>query len=154
LFLLIPEKYHPSVVPHGVSFAIGALLSVAFLDLLPHALDATPHQSREVFWTILFGLLAFFLLEKVLLWRHFHVHDWGTRRNKDAHFHHPAGALIVLGESIHNFVDGVLIAAAFLSDIHLGFVTSLAIIAHEIPHEIGNFAVLLHSGYPRVKAFL
>ena len=109
---------------------------------------------------ILLGLLVFFLLEKLLLWRHCHsdhceAHDL---EETDISFHNShtknvSGSLIIIGDAVHNFIDGILIAAAFLTDIHLGIVTALAIAAHEIPQEVGNFAVLLHSGYSRGKAY-
>lgn len=153
LFLLVPDRHHSKLLPHGVSFALGALLSVAFLDLLPHALEsAGPQQSQSLFATILGGILGFFLLEKLLLWRHCHSHDCET--HSEEHFHQPAGTLIVMGDGIHNFVDGVLIAAAFFTDINLGIVTSLAVAAHEIPQEVGDFAILLQSGYSKTKALM
>lgn len=153
LFLLIPEHHHPRVLPHGVSFALGALLSVAFLDLLPDALRTVGEQRADsVLITVLAGILGFFLLEKLLLWRHCHSDHCET--HLEEHFHQPAGTLIVIGDGIHNFVDGVLIAAAFLTDVHLGVVTSLAVAAHEIPQEVGDFAILLQSGYGRSKALL
>jgi zinc and cadmium transporter len=151
LFLLIPERHHPHVLPHGVSFALGTLLSVAFLDLLPDALQAVGESRGEaVMATVLAGILGFFLLEKLLLWRH--CHSDHCEAHLEEHFHQPAGTLIVVGDGIHNFVDGVLIAAAFLTDVHLGVVTGLAVAAHEIPQEVGDFAILLQSGYGRSKA--
>jgi zinc and cadmium transporter len=133
-----------------VSFAIGALLGAAFLEVIPHAFEhGAPHT---VAGSILFGILAFFLLEKLLLWRHSHDHE-----EADAgagHDHGRSGALIVVGDTIHNFLDGILIAAAFLQSTQLGVVTALAIVAHEIPQEVGDFLILLHSGYSKAKAFL
>lgn len=153
LLLLVPEHHHPRMLPHGVSFALGALLSVAFLDLLPEALDtAGPGGEEGILATVLAGILGFFLLEKLLLWRHCHADHCET--HSEEHFHQPAGTLIVVGDAIHNFVDGVLIAAAFLTDLQLGMVTSLAIMAHEIPQELGDFAILLQSGYGRGQALL
>jgi zinc and cadmium transporter len=155
VFLLVPDRHHPSVLPHGVSFALGALLSVAFLDLLPHAVENVGvEQAEGLFATVLIGLLSFFLLEKLLLWRHCHTTDCEAHIHMDEHFHQPAGTLIVLGDGIHNFVDGVLIAAAFLTDLNLGIVTSLAVAAHEIPQEVGDFAILLQSGCSRSKALV
>jgi zinc and cadmium transporter len=153
LFLLVPDRHHSQLLPHGVSFALGALLGVAFLDLLPEAVSHAGTEGVEpVFMTVLVGILTFFLLEKLLLWRHCHTTDCEAHIAMDAHFHQPAGTLIVVGDGIHNFVDGVLIAAAFLTDLHLGIVTSLAVAAHEIPQEVGDFAILLQSGYSRLKA--
>ena len=153
LLLLVPEHHHPRILPHGISFALGALLSVAFLDLLPEALESAGHGHAEsLLATVLAGILGFFLLEKLLLWRHCHADHCET--HTEQHFHQPAGTLIVVGDGIHNFVDGVLIAAAFLTDVQLGIVTSLAIMAHEIPQEVGDFAILLESGYSRSQALL
>lgn len=152
LLLLVPHHRHPDIVPHGVSFALGALLSVALLDLLPDAVGKVgPDRVAGLFATVLFGLLGFFLLEKLLIWRHCHASDCHV--HSEGHFHQPAGTLIVLGDAVHNLVDGVLIGAAFLVDIQLGVVTSLAVAAHEIPQEVGDFAILLQSGYPPAKAF-
>lgn len=154
LLLLVPDRHHPTLLPHGVSFALGALLSVAFLDLLPHAIEnAGVDRAQSLFATVLCGILVFFLLEKLLLWRHCHASDCEAHNDREEHYHQPAGTLIVVGDGIHNFVDGVLISAAFLTDLHLGIVTSLAVAAHEIPQEVGDFAILLQSGYPKAKAF-
>jgi zinc and cadmium transporter len=151
LLLLLPERHYPVLLPHGVSFALGALLSVAFLDLLPEALKTGgADQADSLMATVLVGILGFFLLEKLLLWRH--CHSGHCETHTEEHFHQPAGTLIVVGDAIHNFVDGVLIAAAFLTDVHLGIVTSLAVAAHEIPQEVGDFAILLESGYGRTRA--
>ena len=137
-------------IPMLVSFAIGTLLGAAFLEVLPHAFGEGDAQT--VATSILGGILGFFLLEKLLLWRHSHEHDAGAEPSHH-HEHARAGALIVVGDTIHNFVDGVLIAAAFLQSPALGAVTTVAIVAHEIPQEVGDFLVLLHSGYARSKAF-
>ena len=151
LLLLVPEDHHPRILPHGVSFALGALLSVAFLDLLPDALRTAGSEHIEsLLATVLMGILGFFLLEKLLIWRHCHADHCETHSGD--HFHQPAGTLIVVGDAIHNFVDGILIAAAFLTDINLGIITSLAVAAHESPQEVGDFAILLQSGYGRGKA--
>ena len=130
-----------------VSFAIGALLGAAFLEVIPHAFEhGDPHTVAA---SILGGILVFFILEKLLLWRHSHdVHDV-----EPGHDHGRSGALIVVGDTIHNFVDGVLIAAAFLQSTELGIVAAVAIIAHEIPQEVGDFLILLHSGYSKARAF-
>lgn len=153
LLLLVPENHHPRILPHGVSFALGALLSVAFLDLLPDALtSAGAAHTTALMATVLAGILGFFLLEKLLIWRHCHADHCET--HSEEHFHQPAGTLIVVGDAIHNFVDGILIAAAFMTDIKLGVITSLAVAAHEIPQEVGDFAILLQSGYGKTKALL
>lgn len=131
-------------VPRMVSYSVGVLLGVAFLDLLPEAFENAPDPA-PLFGVVLGGILAFFLLEKAALWRHSHEHgEHGT--------HRPSGLLILAGDAFHNFVDGVLIAAAFLADFRLGLTTTLAVMAHEIPQEIGDFMVLLHAGYKRARA--
>jgi zinc and cadmium transporter len=168
VFLLLPDEQRNRVIPHGISFAIGALLSVAFWGLIPEAFEhVKPEQFQSLSGTILAGILGFFVLEKLLIWRHCHVETCEAHgddaleiehhHDHDHHGHYhgfdkSAGALIILGDSIHNFVDGVLIAAAFLTDVKLGIVTSLAVATHEIPQEVGDFAILLHSGYSKGKA--
>jgi zinc and cadmium transporter len=133
-----------------VSFAIGTLLGAAFLEVIPHAFEqGEPHQAASA---ILGGILGFFLLEKLLLWRHSHEHG-GDEEPLHHHEHSRAGLLIVVGDTVHNFVDGILIAAAFLQSPELGLITAIAIVAHEIPQEVGDFLVLLHSGYSKARAF-
>jgi zinc and cadmium transporter len=142
------------VVHHLVSLSAGVLLATALLDILPEAFSAkAPPQA--LFATLLCGLLFFFLLEKAELYRHSHHHEG------DEHHHHHGfdrqqagrgGWSVILGDSIHNFCDGIIIAAAFLADTRLGVVTSLAIIAHEIPQEVGDYIVLLNAGFSRARA--
>jgi zinc and cadmium transporter len=138
-------------VPMLVSFAIGALLGAAFLEVIPHAFERG--DAHEAAAAILGGIFVFFVLEKLLLWRHCHtenceVHD----QHSLTHDQGRSGLFIIVGDTIHNFVDGLLIAAAFLQSTELGIITAVAIIAHEIPQEVGDFLILLHSGYSRVKA--
>jgi zinc and cadmium transporter len=165
VFLLLRDHHRNAVLPHGISFAIGALLAVAFWGLIPEAFAIVkPEQFQALSGTILAGILGFFVMEKLLIWRHCHYGSCeahgeeglgGDHTDSHGHSHSntkSAGALIILGDSIHNFVDGVLIAAAFLTDVQLGIVTSLAVAAHEIPQEVGDFAILLDSGYSRGKA--
>ncbi|MFA7268084.1 MAG: ZIP family metal transporter [Sterolibacterium sp.] len=138
-----------------VSFAIGALLGAAFLEVLPEAIIATT-DATTTSATVLAGILGFFVLEKLVLWRHCHTESCEGHEHLDA----PpssfdggrSGLLILIGDTFHNFVDGVLIAAALMESIQLGIITALAIIAHEIPQEVGDFVILLHSGYSRAKA--
>lgn len=131
-------------VPRLVSYSVGVLLGVTFLDLLPEAFEKSA-DVEMLFGVVLAGLLAFFLLEKAALWRHSHEHgDHGPRR--------VSGMLILVGDTFHNFVDGVLIAAAFLADFRLGITTTLAVMVHEVPQEVGDFMVLLHAGYSRARA--
>ena len=139
-------------VPHLISYAIGALLGVAFLEVLPHAIEAQGDAGKTTA-IVLAGILGFFVLEKLVLWRHCHDdHCEGHESHAAVEDHGRSGLLILVGDTFHNFVDGVLIAAAFMQDVRLGIVTALAIIAHEIPQEVGDFLILLHSGYSRMKA--
>ena len=136
-----------------VSYAIGALLGAVFLEILPEAIKLTSNVAA-LSATLLGGILLFFVLEKLVLWRHCHHEHCEAHEllQKETHDHGRSGMMIMVGDTFHNFVDGVIIAGAFLTDIHLGIVTALAIIAHEIPQEIGDFAILLHSGYGKAKA--
>ncbi|MDF9788759.1 ZIP family metal transporter [Polynucleobacter sphagniphilus] len=145
------------MVENMVSVSVGILLSTALLHSLPEAFSFPGSEPRLLFATLLAGLLGFFLLEKISLLRHSHHHEG------DGHDHHHghdaevagrSGWMILVGDGLHNFVDGVLIAAAFMADYHVGFFTALAIIAHEIPQEIGDFMVLLNAGFTRSRALL
>ena len=142
------------VVRHMVSLSTGVLLGTALLDILPEAFESKA-SPQSLFLTLLIGLLCFFLLEKAELYRHGHHHE-----GDDHHHHHGfdqaqagrGGWSVLLGDSIHNFCDGLIIAAAFLADTRLGVVTSLAIVAHEIPQEVGDYMVLLNAGLSRARA--
>lgn len=180
-------------VPMLVSYAIGAMLGAVFLEILPHAFSLASNVEM-VSATLLIGLLLFFILEKLVIWRHCHgdhceVHalhseencpspranDKQTNANSatkykavsqpassvllghtHSHTHDSgrSGLMIMIGDTFHNFIDGILIAAAFTVDIKLGVVTALAIIAHEIPQEVGDFLILLHSGYSKKQALV
>ncbi len=156
VFLLLPEGARIRMLPPLVSFAVGAMLGATFLGLLPDAIETVGDRGASTITiAVLLGLLVFFLLEKLVIWRHCHLDEC------EVHGHGPdiehaqrkaSGHLILIGDGIHNLVDGVLIAAAFLTDVQLGIITSIAVIAHEVPQEVGDFAVLLHSGYSRGKA--
>ena len=144
-----------SWVPILVSFAIGALLGAAFLEVIPHAFERG--NAHEAAAAILGGIFLFFVLEKLLIWRHCHtenceVHDPHESGASAVHDHGRSGLLIIVGDTIHNFLDGLLIAAAFLQSTEVGIIAAVAIIAHEIPQEVGDFLILLHSGYTRAKA--
>jgi len=201
LFALNTQKQR---VPLLVSYAIGALLAAVFLEILPHAIETTPNVHAMT-GMMLFGILLFFALEKLVLWRHCHGDHCEMHAPHDEahcpdlhstppaskfkpvvaapsllqhvhgpdcdhrHTHQPApalvladqthdhgrsGLMIMIGDTFHNFVDGILISAAFMVDMQVGWVTALAIIAHEIPQEVGDFLILLHSGYSKRQAFL
>ncbi len=162
-------------IERWVAFAVGAMLTVVFLDILPHALSDGVVPSSLMAW-VLGGILFFFFLEKLVIWRHSHGDLTpppadGSAASDPHHSHHHhhhhhahghahehdrgrSGLMVLIGDSLHNATDGVVIAAAFLADFKLGVVTSIAVIAHEIPQEVSDFFVLLHSGYSRKKAFL
>ena len=148
----------PRWIRRFVSFAVGALLGAVFLDLLPEALEHG--RVERVMTAMLAGVLAFFLLEKFVLWRH--AHDAALDEADGDMQPHPhdadafvgrPGLMIVIGNSVHNLCDGIAIAASFVADYKLGVATTLAIVSHAIPQQVGDFAVLLHSGYTRRRAF-
>lgn len=144
-------------VPVMVSYAIGALLGAAFLEILPHAMEYAG-SFGALGGSVLAGIFGFFILEKLVLWRHCHTEHCEAHGapTADGHGHHHSrsGLMITVGDTVHNFVDGVMIAAAFLVDVKLGVVTAFAIAAHEIPQELGDFLILLHSGYSKGQALM
>jgi zinc and cadmium transporter len=148
---LVALSAKPRHIPILISYAIGALLGAVFLNLLPEAFaraDGVPMGP-----VVLGGVLGFFTLEKLVLWRHCHEDSCESHGSPALeHDHGRSGLMILVGDTIHNFVDGILIAAAFLADTQLGIVTALAMIAHEIPQEVGDFLVLLNSGFSRGQA--
>lgn len=157
LSVLLASAFALSARPHHIpiliSYAVGALLGAVFLNLLPHAFATAGDLPMGTI--VLAGVLFFFTLEKLVLWRHCHEDECEAHVPAEAsHDHGRSGLMILVGDTVHNFVDGVLIATAFLADIRLGIVTALAIIAHEIPQEVGDFIILLHSGYSRTQAVI
>lgn len=156
LAAILAFSARPSWVPILVSYAIGALLGASLLEVLPEAVEMGG-DINTVAKALLGGILLFFLLEKLVLWRHCHeevCEAHGGHDHDHAHDHGRSGLMITVGDTFHNFVDGVIIAGAFLVDFRLGAITALAIIAHEIPQEVGDFLILLHSGYTRTQALL
>ncbi len=142
--LLFTDSARARLVPWLVSYAVGALLGVSLLAMLPEALDALP--PTRVFATLLAGILLFFVLEKLVLWRHCHTHECEVHEN--------AASVVLIGDAFHNFVDGAVIAAAVMTSIPLGVSTAIAVAAHEIPQEVGDFAILLHAGFSRRRALV
>ena len=148
LLLLAGRAALERAVPWLVSYAVGTLLGAALLGLVPEALDVmTPTAMSS--W-LLGGILTFFILEKLVLWRHSHDHD---------HQHHhevspSTVTLVILGDTIHTFIDGIVIAAAALVSLPLGATTAIAVAAHEIPQEAGDFGILLAAGYSRKRALV
>jgi zinc and cadmium transporter len=142
--VMFPQRVRARLVPWLVSYAVGALLGVALLLLLPEALAELPAQS--VFGTLLFGILVFFILEKLVLLRHCHTDD--------CHVHGAAAPLVFIGDAFHNFLDGAIICTAVMTSVPLGINTAIAVAAHEIPQEVGDVAVLLAAGYSRSRALM
>jgi len=144
IILVLPERAMRWLIPHLISYAIGTLLGAALLGMIPHALESL--AAGTVMATVLAGLVGFFVLESLVLWRHCH--------ERDCPVHGTSGILILVGDAFHNFVDGLVIASAFVASVPIGVTASLAVIAHEIPQEAGDFGILLHGGYSRRKAFV
>lgn len=142
--LLFNETVRTRLVPWLVSYAVGALLGVALLALIPEALEEL--SSQQVLGSLLAGIVVFFVLEKLVLLRHCHTDE--------CQVHGAAAQLVILGDAFHNFIDGAIISAAVLTSVPLGVNTALAVAAHEIPQEVGDFAILLHSGYSRRRALV
>ncbi|MBL8523204.1 MAG: ZIP family metal transporter [Betaproteobacteria bacterium] len=173
-------RLQPRLIPLFVSFAVGALLGVVFLDIMPHIFEHSGKSHDTAAW-ILAGILGFFVLEKLVLWRHNHDHAGQAEAaaaahaeahkhphdhahghvhgHGHAHHHEETGRassawMIIIGDGFHNFTDGFAIAAAFMADTRLGILTALAIVAHELPQELGDFLVLLNSGFSKARALM
>jgi len=145
-FLLLGDRVREKIVPWLISYAVGTLLGVALLALLPEALEHI--EPPQAFMTLLGGVLAFFLLEKFVLWRHCHdTHECEVHTST-------AASLVIVGDAFHTFVDGAVIAAAVLTSVPLGITTALAVATHEIPQEVGDVAILLRAGFSRGRAFV
>ena len=180
VFLWVRDEHSALILPHFVSFATGALLGAALLALLPEAIQgAGAAGAHRLGLALIAGLGVFFVIEKLVLWWHAHAHESAgdartcpqhaddgephTHRHPHAghghsgHDHardHASGVLVLVGDSLHNALDGVLIAAAFLTSTSLGLVTTFAVAAHEIPHRVGDFAILVQAGISRRRALL
>jgi zinc and cadmium transporter len=155
VFVSMPERLRRAVIPHLVSFATGALLGAALLGFLPSAIMAAGLANvHRVGAVVLAGLLTFFLLEKFVLWRHCHDDPCETHAPDDRHRTRAVGPMILWGDAVHNVLDGVAIAAAYLTSPTLGVATAVAVFSHELPQEIGDIGILLHSGVTRRRALL
>jgi zinc and cadmium transporter len=144
-FLLLGDHVRVRLVPWLISYAVGTLLGAALLALLPEALEHI--RPTNALATLLAGVLAFFLLEKLVLWRHCHdTHECEVHTSS-------AASLVIVGDALHTFVDGAVIAAAVITSIPLGVTTAIAVAAHEIPQEVGDVAILLRAGFSRLRAF-
>ncbi len=156
-FLWMSEERSARLLPHFLSFATGALLGAALLALLPEAIEgAGVGGAHALGWSLVLGLGVFFVIEKLVLWWHIHARaeEGHASRGHDHAHAHASGVLVLVGDSLHNTLDGVLIAAAFLTNVSLGFVTTFAVAAHEIPHRVGDFAILVHAGWTRRRALV
>jgi len=177
VFLWIREEHSTLILPHFISFATGALLGAALLALLPQAIEGVGSGgARGIGLALIAGLAVFFIIEKLVLWWHAHAHvhpaeaaacpqhadqvpETRAGQGQDpGHTHHArdhaSGALVLVGDSLHNALDGALIAAAFLGSVQLGVLTTFAVAAHEIPHRVGDFAILVQAGLSRQRALL
>ncbi len=153
LFLLLPEARRARLLPHLISFATGAMLAAALVGLLPEAIESVgPGRIQAVGAAVLGGIALFFVLEKLVLWRHCHTESCETHSPHEAHRDRAAGWIVLFGDGVHNAFDGVLIAAAFLTEPRLGLLTTIAITAHEVPQELGDLAVLLHARMSPARA--
>ncbi len=142
-FLFLKKNVLDKILFILISLATGALIGGAFLHLIPHSLE---HLSpMTVSWIFILGFVSFFLLERILRWRH--CHEWGCEI-------HPVTYLNLLGDGLHNFIDGTVIAASFLVNFNFGVITTLVVIAHEVPQEISDYAILVYGGMERLKALL
>ncbi|MFX1296022.1 MAG: ZIP family metal transporter [Promethearchaeota archaeon] len=144
VFLTFRDKSQKILVPCLISYATGTLLAAAFLGLIPHALDHT--DPLLILSTVLGGIFLFFLLEKLVIWRHCH--------DSKCDVHKASGSMILIGDAFHNFIDGVVITSSFLFSIPLGVVVGLSVILHEVPQEVGDFGILLHSDYSKRRALV
>ncbi len=135
------------IIPYLVAFAAGVMLTTVFVDLLPEAMEHSREfgKNYNIFLPVFFGILLSFFIERFLLWFHHHESTHGIK---------PARYLIIIGDGIHNFIDGVVIAATFLTSPELGLITTIAIAAHEIPQEIADFGILIHSGLTKTEALI
>ncbi|MHA1436884.1 MAG: ZIP family metal transporter [Promethearchaeota archaeon] len=144
-FVFLSKKDQKALIPMLIAFAIGTLLAAALLGLIPEAIEKVG-DPQIIMPFILGGILFFFFMEKIIIWR--------NCRDKSCEVHsHASGPIILIGDSIHNLTDGIVIAAAFLLNFDLGIMVGLTILIHEIAHETGDFGILLHSGYSKKKAF-
>jgi zinc and cadmium transporter len=146
-FLLFNEKTQKFLVTILIAYATGTLLTAALFGLIPEAIESAGHETHNVMLFVLGSILFFFFLEKMIIWR--------NCADEECDVHGvAAGPIVLIGDAFHNFTDGIVIAAAFLTDFTIGLAVGFAIIAHEIPQETGDFGILLHSGFSKKKAYL
>jgi zinc and cadmium transporter len=145
-FISLGKKYQQKLVNYLVAYATGTLLSAAVLGMIPTAIQRAGTGIQLVMSFFLGGILFFFVLEKLVIWRHCHDQDCEVTELA-------TGPIILVGDAFHNFVDGIVIAASFLIDFFIGITVSISVIAHEIPQEIGDLAILMDKNYSKKKAF-
>ena len=154
---VIFKETSQSLINNMVSLAVGTLLTTAFLEIIPHAIEEANNNSHDISFMVLIGILIFFTLEKLFIWRHCHgpnCDKHGDCETSPANKINGKGSIVFIGDLFHNFVDGILIASAFLVNINLGLVTALSMLLHCLPQEMSTFSVLLHSGVSKFKAYI
>lgn len=149
--LIYKEKFALKISHFLASFAAGILLGTAFLDLLPEAIHEGEEKGVDVFFWALFGVIVFFIMERFIHWFHHHEEFHDEHDEKESKTTLP---LIIFGDTLHNFIDGIIIAATFMVSIPLGIATSISVFAHEVPQEIGDFGLMLHKGLKAKKIIL
>ena len=158
LATIIFKNANETLTNNLVSLAVGTLLATSFLEIIPHAVEASNNNVHSISFVVLIGILILFILEKLLIWRHCHGPNCGKHLECDSNLkdNKPSGnsGIVVIGDLFHNFVDGILIASAFLVDIKLGLITALSMMLHCLPQEMSIFSVLLHSGLSKFKAYM
>lgn len=151
VFLSFKQETQFRLIPLLLSFATGTLLCTAFIGLIPEAIESSEHAGLDIvpllLATVLGGIVVFFILEKLVIWRH--CHD----RECEIHMAKSSGTMVLAGDTFHNVIDGVFIAASFLASIPLGIIASISVLSHEIPQELGDIGLLVHEGYSKRKAF-
>ena len=154
---VIFKETSQSLINNMVSLAVGTLLTTAFLEIIPHAIEEANNNSHDISFMVLIGILIFFTLEKLFIWRHCHGHNCDKHEDCETSSSNKIngkGSIVFIGDLFHNFVDGILIASAFLVNINLGLVTALSMLLHCLPQEMSTFSVLLHSGVSKFKAYI
>ncbi len=152
IFFLANQRFMQTSLLYLVSFSAGAMFGDVFLHMLPELSEGESSFS-DAMPIILGGILFSFIVEKFIHWHHCHVLPEGNAEHHHEH-HHPVGYLCLIGDGVHNIIDGVLIATSYLISVEIGIATTIAVVFHEIPQEIGDFALLLHSGFSKTSAVL
>ena len=146
IFTLLSKRAQKLSINILIAYATGTLLSASLLGLIPEAIESSGGETHSIMFVVLGGILFFFFLEKIIIWR--------NCQNEDCEVHGVAGPIVLVGDAFHNFVDGLVIAAAFLTNFYVGIAAGLSILMHEIPQETGDFGILLHGGFSKKKAFI